>query len=584
MKKILLILTVAVSGFYANAQVSVKGISPVGIAVNYVFEWNDGADWTLAPDLTVPGTFVQGELALVDTGEPGTNAQNHPIAQEGCAPLINGASVAGRIAVIYRNTCEFGAKALNAQNAGAIAVIIVNRDNEVVGMGAGANGAAITIPVVMLSSLDGGSIVNAMLGGPVVMFIGSKFGLVTNDVGSLRENILIAKKGTNAKFMADASPAMEVGLELYNYGTSDNLVEVNAVITGPSGIVYDQTVGPILMDSFDTLYFLAGEPNFFPVYSPTSWAAGDYSITYTLSIPSSTDLDMTDNMFSSNFSISAPNATGGTVSYASSTAGQLDNSTYPSNATTSYKACMFYEEDFVAPNTGVEGFSFAPGIDTSVITNSLVGEDIYLEVWEWNDPWVVATDPATPLTYAALNQVGFGTYTATTDANNGQTVYQALSSPVTLVDGQRYLMCLQAFNPEVYFGADNIDYSFNFRYYEMPICPINIDDTWFALGWNGAAVSLGLKLASNLGIEETAKVQGNAYPNPTTNNVTVSVAAKGNAQLRVTDVSGKTAYSGSLDLNTGKADVNISNLESGMYIFNVQFENGQSSQFNVVKN
>ncbi len=580
MKKLLLILALSAGSAYTYAQVQAAGISPASIAGNYVFEWNDGADWTNAPDLTVPGTYVQDTLMLVETGEAGTNAQGHPISQEGCATLIN--NVAGKIAVVYRNTCEFGYKAMRAQEAGAVGVIIINRDNEVVGMGAGAEGANCTIPVIMLSSVDGEILVDEMGNGPVVFFIGSKFGLVSNDIGSLQENILIAEKGTNPKFMTDASPAMAVGLELYNYGTNDNMVEVNAVITGPSGVVYDETVGPIMMNSFDTLYFVTGEPNAFPDYNPASWAAGDYTITYTLSIPDSVDLDMIDNEFSSNFSIGAPSANSGIVSYGSTTAGVMDNSNFPSNATTSYKACMFYQNDFPSPNTGVEGFYFAPGIDLAA--GSLIGEDIYLEVWEWNDPWVVATDDANPVTYDALNQIGFGTYTATSDANNEQTIYQALSSPITLVDGQRYLMCVQAFNPEVYFGADDIDYSFNFRFYEMPICPINIDNTWYALGWNGAAVSLGLKLSSNLSIEENAVVNGSAYPNPSTNMVTVSVEAQGNANLTITDVSGKTAYSGALDLNSGKADVNISNLESGMYVFNVKMENGQTSQFNVVKN
>ena len=73
------------------------------------------------------------------------------MSAEGCNPLINGVDVTGKIAVIYRNTCEFGTKALNAQNAGAVGVIIINRDPEVIEMGGGADGGSVTIPVVMLS-------------------------------------------------------------------------------------------------------------------------------------------------------------------------------------------------------------------------------------------------------------------------------------------------------------------------------------------------------------------------------------------------------------------------------------------------
>jgi hypothetical protein len=39
-----------------------------------------------------------------------------------------GAGVAGRIALIDRGVCEFGLKALNAQQSGATGVVIANND------------------------------------------------------------------------------------------------------------------------------------------------------------------------------------------------------------------------------------------------------------------------------------------------------------------------------------------------------------------------------------------------------------------------------------------------------------------------
>ena len=44
-----------------------------------------------------------------------------------CGPLTNATQVAGKIAMIDRGTCTFYDKVKNAQNAGAIGVIIVNR-------------------------------------------------------------------------------------------------------------------------------------------------------------------------------------------------------------------------------------------------------------------------------------------------------------------------------------------------------------------------------------------------------------------------------------------------------------------------
>ncbi|MBN9483158.1 MAG: hypothetical protein BGO70_00935 [Bacteroidetes bacterium 43-93] len=59
--------------------------------------------------------------------------------------------------LIYRGNCEFGAKALAAQNVGAKGVIIVQNIAGAgpIGMAAGSSGNSVTIPVLMISKEDG---------------------------------------------------------------------------------------------------------------------------------------------------------------------------------------------------------------------------------------------------------------------------------------------------------------------------------------------------------------------------------------------------------------------------------------------
>jgi hypothetical protein len=74
--------------------------------------------------------------------------------EDGCTAFVNGASVSGKIALIRRGGCPFVDKVLGAQNAGAIAVIMMNsEDGNPITMG-GEN-ASITIPSVMISKADG---------------------------------------------------------------------------------------------------------------------------------------------------------------------------------------------------------------------------------------------------------------------------------------------------------------------------------------------------------------------------------------------------------------------------------------------
>jgi hypothetical protein len=47
------------------------------------------------------------------------------IPYRACSPLLNAASIVGRIAIVERSDCMFQEKAANAQNAGAVGVIVV---------------------------------------------------------------------------------------------------------------------------------------------------------------------------------------------------------------------------------------------------------------------------------------------------------------------------------------------------------------------------------------------------------------------------------------------------------------------------
>ncbi|MBK7965769.1 MAG: M36 family metallopeptidase [Bacteroidetes bacterium] len=149
--------------------------SPVGIAGSY-----GAADATFGPGL--PSTPITANIELlVDNTSP---------VNDGCETVVNAAQLAGKIVLVDRGTCSFAIKVEAAQNAGALAVIVVNN----VG-GApfqmGGTSATITIPSIMISQADGNLIKAELLLGSVVGTI-SNGGGVSVDIDGDFDNVIIA--------------------------------------------------------------------------------------------------------------------------------------------------------------------------------------------------------------------------------------------------------------------------------------------------------------------------------------------------------------------------------------------------------
>jgi hypothetical protein len=132
----------------------------------------------------ITATPVAGDL--VQALDAATGAD--PSTTDGCTALTNASAINGNIALIDRGECDFAVKVLNAQNAGAVAAVIVNNQgNEVIDMGG--TEPLVAIPSVFIGQ-DNGDLIETELGGTVAASIA----LVVKD-GDFDNGIIIHEYG-----------------------------------------------------------------------------------------------------------------------------------------------------------------------------------------------------------------------------------------------------------------------------------------------------------------------------------------------------------------------------------------------------
>ncbi|MCP4653797.1 MAG: hypothetical protein GY856_00110 [bacterium] len=119
------------SALTVGSPASIAGIYSVGIAA-------------FGPPLTADG--ITGELVLAVDGSASPTLL--------CQSVANAAEVDGKIAVLDRGTCLFVEKVRNAQDAGAIGVVVVNNEAGPP-LDMGGNDPSIVIPSVSISDVDG---------------------------------------------------------------------------------------------------------------------------------------------------------------------------------------------------------------------------------------------------------------------------------------------------------------------------------------------------------------------------------------------------------------------------------------------
>lgn len=129
------------------------------------YNTDGGLDWGF-PDMTLPENSIQGCLVMYYDPIAGYvvsySGDSIPKSALGCGTNnISNQDLTGKIAVMFLGSCEFGLKVFNAQQRGAIGVVIINYSSSPttydssIFMSGGTYGLYDTIPVVSLGRVDG---------------------------------------------------------------------------------------------------------------------------------------------------------------------------------------------------------------------------------------------------------------------------------------------------------------------------------------------------------------------------------------------------------------------------------------------
>ena len=604
MKKITLLMATVFTATLSFSQVVVRLTSvPCNTSLEGTYPYGESG-WTAQPDMFLGVNAVSGCLEFIDDGTPGMVTgvgvpplQNVPLGYLGCDTNGNTAQdLTGKIALIYRGTCEFGYKAYNAQKRGAVGVIIINHTGDPIPMGAGALGGLVTIPVVMVGRVAGDDLRVAVEScGPctVMGFIGSKVGIYADDMGTSTADIVMPNELSIPRNLAvdGTNYPIDLGFFAFNYGTNaqNGLTATVDIVYEGGASVYSQTSAPLNFVApagivVDTQYFDLG------VFAPSAWNEGEYMITYTLNLPS--DEDATDNTFNVPFRV-----TSSVFAKSRTTAGNLPIATtsYSLNTVSTtydyWEPCIVFRSPVVATSTPGGGILQGMTFSATPINGVMTDEILELRAYQWNDTF---TDITGTVTFDALTEVATGLYFFAGTPDSLDNIYVPFDAPLALLDNQRYLFCIYNAADMLRIGFDaQIDYTATINNYLQPIAPVRDKPSsaaaeWFrdGFGWDVTpAISATIDFPTTDNKIETS-VSAVPYPNPAVNmlNVPVRKGVKGNVTVEVFDLAGKLVISENKTIGEGSLKVNVASISNGAYLFSLTFADGSKDSFKVSVN
>lgn len=555
----------------------------------------------------------------IDSTWEGMDVKYDPNNLDGCAAFAPG-FFTGKFAMIYRGGCEFGSKAKKAQDAGAKGVIIVNNLLGVVGMGAGADGALVEIPVVMVTTVDGNAIKAQIdAGNPVSVSLAAwRFDPVLNpiDVGFMNDGPVLplgrtvpAHQVSTAHGNTDENFRLFSGARFYNFSvnTWDTLFQFGrfsykSTFTGGTYSPQDSnsinwfftnqvhdtdSINFVMIDSLSGA--IAG-------FDMNDAAKGVYKVDNQINtIPfTETGLAPLNNTWSHTCAV--------TDSIYSKCEYDFVNNRPIANSYVNVSSVAEWGPVLYIRNGGYSAKKVQVVVMRDVIDDSVFnGQDVFVTLSKWSDnDGNGAIDPNTE-----LDEIATGIYSLTASdivPINGLAVTINLDNSITpgqlikLEDGAKYWLHISLPGSTNGFGMGTdyySDYSANLNLGVSEGNPLLFNGTMFGGGFaNAGSPSIALLMNTNKAesVNDFASINGqvSVYPNPTKSDINVALDLEKSSTTvvyEIMDITGKTiATQTKSNVTSDVFTYNTSKLSAGTYFVNITTDNGKSqSKFVVTK-
>ena len=509
--------------FEIKSPPSIKGFYKMQIGDSTTHYWGNGS---------IAKKSVEAELILATGADSVVSG-------------VLGAEYQGKIAVVFRGGgVGFGEKALRAQDAGAVAVVIVNHGlqadgkvdgDETFNMNAGGGsytegpGSKVTVPVIMISKNTYLTLSSTLRSGETVLgYIGGKK-VVKNDIKLNYKSVLTPARLTNVTALVQQDDIIDsLGLIVYNTGSEiQDSVMCEVLIKFGQDTLHIDYAGVKYKDSIlgDSVFGLTtkikpgsaiGYITFKPFKNKANLKSGKYTLRYsafstakgkedefktdnTVEIPffindtiySPTVIESSERFI---FKDSVRDSIGKPVTPTKLIFDTLHYKNQPNfitfyqpGATSNFKTfgpCLVFRDANAKRIKGV-GINFAVMQYSSADQKFISLKDVpfKINVSEWADKFSGLED--TTLKYNNLIPIiDQQEYVATT-TNSLDYLSVKFDDTVRFENDKRYLICVESSNTNILFAFDTLsaDLTARTRFYDQPLNMLKVDGNYFAAGF-----------------------------------------------------------------------------------------------------